>query len=379
MRGAGAIPTAAYIHVPFCRHRCGYCNFTLVARRDDLIESYIKAIQVELASLKHPRTVDSLFFGGGTPTHLSVDQLQRLVTAVREWFPLNHHAEFSVEANPTDITTEKATVLAELGVTRISLGVQSFADSKLELLERDHRADTITRCVQICQKHFRSVACDLIFGAPGETRTDWQRDINQLVALQPQHISTYGLTIEKGTSFWGRHQRNEFITVDEETDRAMYLDTIDRLATAGFEHYEISNFSLPNHRCQHNLVYWRGEPYYAAGPGAASYVNGVRRMNHRSTTTYLNRILSGQSPVAEVETLDDRERALERLVFALRMIEGVDRRQFQQACGWDIDDLIGHDLTQLAAHGMLDVSPNRIRLTREGIVVSDAVFAQLLG
>ena len=379
MKGAGAIPRAAYIHVPFCRHRCGYCNFTLVADRDDLMESYLQAIHLELARLEQPRPVDSLFFGGGTPTHLPADQLRQLVSSVRQWFHLSEQAEFSMEANPTDITAQKATLLAELGVTRVSLGVQSFADTKLQLLERDHRADTVNRCVSICQERFASVSCDLMFGVPGETRADWQQDVEQLISLRPQHISTYGLTIEKGTSFWMRRQRNELPAIDEETDRAMYLDTIDRLATAGYEHYEISNFSQPDHRCRHNLVYWRGEPYYAAGPGAASYVGGVRRMNHRSTTTYLKRVLAGESPVADVEELPDRDRALERLVFALRMIEGVDRQQFQDASGWKIEDLVDPQLEQLAELGMLAVSPDRVRLTRAGIVVSDAVFAQLLG
>lgn len=379
MKDAGAIPRAAYIHVPFCRHRCGYCNFTLVANRDDLIESYLQAIQLELSQQGPPREVDSLFFGGGTPTHLSTDQLTQLVTLVRQSFHLSAQAEFSMEANPSDITAEKVSLLAQLGVTRISLGVQSFDSKKLALLERDHRADTITRSVHLCQEHFSSVSCDLMFGVPGETRSDWQDDIDRLISLQPQHISAYGLTIEKGTSFWMRRQRNELPTIDEEIDRAMYLVTIDRLADAGYQQYEVSNFALPEHRCQHNLVYWRGEPYFAAGPGAASYVDGVRRMNHRSTTTYLKRLLSGESPVAEVEELSERERAVERLVFALRMIEGVNRQQFHQASGWKIEDLVGQELEHLADLGMLEVLPDRIRLTRAGIVVSDAVFAQLLG
>jgi len=371
-------PRAAYIHVPFCRHRCGYCNFTLIAGRDDLVEVYLQAVARELSWLETPREVDTLFIGGGTPTHLSRDQLQQLCATVKRWFPLASGHEFSVEANPLDLTKDKAELLASHGVNRVSLGVQSFSASKLELLERDHRGEQIVAAFEAARRTMRSVSLDLIFGTPGETPENWQSDLQQALALAPDHLSTYGLTFERGTSFWSRLQKNEIRQVTEEVDRSMYLMAIELLTRAGFEHYEVSNFAKPGHRCRHNEVYWAGETYYAAGPGAARYVEGRREMNHRSTTTYLQRVLADQSPVAEAETLSPEDSARERLVFGLRRLEGVDRDGFAAATGFGIDRLVGRSLAEFVRANLLEDNGSRIRLTRQGLLVSDSIWPEFL-
>ncbi len=334
-------PRAAYVHVPFCRRRCGYCNFTVVAGRDDLIADYLRAVELELRQLQTPREVDTLFFGGGTPTQLPPPALDRLCRLAREWFPLADGHEFSVEANPGDLDDARLAVLRASGVNRLSLGGQSFDDRMLECLERDHRAGQLRHALERCRPQFASLALDLIFAVPGETLEVWASDLRAAIAAGVDHVSTYGLTYDKGAAFWGRRKRGLLRPVDEELERAMYETAIDALTAAGLEHYEVSNFARPGHRCRHNEIYWQGESYFAVGPGAARYVDGWREMNHRSTTTYLQRVLAGQSPVAERERLPPPDAARERLVFGLRMLEGVARSEFAAATGFHIDDLVG--------------------------------------
>ena len=369
---------SAYIHVPFCARRCGYCNFTLVAGRDDLVEPYLEALARELSWLESPQPVETLFLGGGTPTHLTGERLLRLLGLVRQWHPLIGNGEFSVEANPEDLNRQTVETLAAHGVTRISLGAQSFDPRKLLALERQHSAEDIGRSVDLVRACGMEVSLDLIFAAPGETLDDWKRDLATAIELAPDHISTYGLTFERGARFWNRLQHGELHCADEELDRAMYQTAMDDLAAAGFEHYEVSNFAKPGKRCRHNEAYWLGDEYYAAGPGAARYLNGVRSTNHRSTTTYINRLSAGKSPWAESEQLSPRERALEVLVFALRRIEGVQRSWFQHKTGIGLDTLIGPVLPPLIASNLILDEQKRIRLTREGLFVSDAIFSRFL-
>lgn len=371
-------PRAAYIHVPFCRHRCGYCNFTLVAGRDDLIEHYLQAIAVELATLDTPREVDTLYFGGGTPTHLGMEQLQSLCETVLRWHPLAAGYEWTVEANPHDVTPERIELLRERGVNRLSLGGQSFHPANLRLLERDHDADQIRRAVALARAGEMQVGLDLIFATPGETLGQWHDDLRQALELQPEHVSTYGLTFEQGTAFWSRRMHGALKELDEDLACEMYLAALETLAAAGYEHYEISNFALPGLRSRHNETYWSGQGYYAAGPGAARYIDGVRSTNHRSTTTYLHRILAGESPVAEQEQLDPEARARERLIFALRRIEGIDRQEFLAETGYSIDQLSGEAIQEFITFGLLREQGNRIQLTRQGLLVSDSLWPEIL-
>jgi oxygen-independent coproporphyrinogen-3 oxidase len=371
-------PRAVYVHVPFCRHHCGYCNFTVAAGRDDLADAYLDAVEREMSLLGDPAEVDTLFIGGGTPTHLPLPQLRRLLSAVRRWFPPADGFEWSIEANPIDISPEKTDVLAEFGVNRISLGAQSFDASKLALLERDHRADDIRRAMEICRPRFASVSLDLIFGAPGESLEAWRADLRAALELAPDHLSTYGLTYERGTTFWGRRLRGELAPVEEETELVMYATAIDTLTTAGFEHYEVSNFARPGRRCRHNEVYWSGGRYYAVGPGAARYIGNVRSSNHRSTFTYIHRMLAGKSPVAESETLSPEEQAREKLVLGLRTMDGVSLTAFPRNAGYSAQELAGEAIVRFVNAGLLELRDDRLSLTREGLMISDALWSDLL-
>jgi oxygen-independent coproporphyrinogen-3 oxidase len=237
----------------------------------------------------------------------------------------------------------------------------------------------LEQAIERCRPLFPSLALDLIFAVPGETLQTWLADLEAAIAAGADHLSTYGLTFEKGAAFWGRRQRGQVQPVDEELERELYEAAINTLTAAGFEHYEVSNFARPGHRCRHNEAYWRGQSYFAVGPGAARYVDGWRETNHRSTTTWLNRVLAGQSPVAERERLPPADAARERLVFGLRMLEGVDRSSFAAATELEIDHLVGDALRRFVDQGLLEDTGDRIRLTRAGLLVSDALWPAFLG
>jgi oxygen-independent coproporphyrinogen-3 oxidase len=373
-----APPRAVYAHVPFCRHRCGYCNFTVVAGRADLRQAYLQALTREIRGLPTPLPVDTLYVGGGTPTELSPPDLVQLCDLLCTAFPPLSGYEWSIEANPLGLDRTKLEILRAAGVNRISLGVQSFHPRKLHLLERDHRADDVTSIFPHVRRQFPSVSIDMICAVPGESLAEWQADLRSALELGPDHLSVYGLTFEKGTTYWGRMRRGQLTPVEEEMQRAMLETTWDWLAKEGWDHYEVSNFARPGHRSRHNEVYWRGEPYFAVGPGASRYVDGRRETNHRSTTTYIRRVLSGRSPVADCEMLAPVDRAREMLVFRLRMTEGISRQEFRQRTGFELDALVGVPLRKFTDLGFLQDRDDRIRLTRAGLLVSDAMWPEFL-
>lgn len=369
---------SAYIHVPFCAHRCGYCDFTLVARRDELIDRYLRALAIELERLEWPRELETLFIGGGTPTHLSPRQLAELLDLLRRSFRLGEGYEFSVEANPAGLDSEKIDVLAAGGVNRVSLGVQSFDANILRLLERDHRRAGVLEAVERLKRRFDNISFDLIFGVPGQTLALWRETLRQAIDLGPRHVSTYGLTFEKGTSFWTRRRKGDLAPVPDDLERDMYAAAMDMLADAGFEQYEISSFARAGDRCRHNEVYWTGRPYYGFGPGAARYIDGRRETNHRSVTTWLKRTLAGQPAVGESEELTPEERAREAIVLGLRRCDGLERDEFRRRTGFDLDQFAGETIDRHQRGGLLETTGSHVRLTRAGRFVADTVIVDFL-
>jgi len=371
-------PRSAYIHVPFCAHRCGYCDFTLVARRDDLIDAFLDALAIDLSHLEKPREVDTLFFGGGTPTHLPAGQLERLLELALQWFRPVKGAEICVEANPAGLDDAKIAVLAAAGVNRVSLGVQSFDPKILELLERDHRRPQIISAVERLRPHVSNIGFDLIFGIPGQTISLWNETLDEALALRPTHLSTYGLTFEKGTTFYSRLSKGTLRRCEEESEREMYALAMDHLPAAGFEQYEISNFARPGFRSRHNEIYWKGLPFFGFGPGAARYIAGRRELNHRSVTTWIKRVQAGQSPIADSERLSPEEQARELVMLGLRRCEGIDLAEFHERTGFDLRQLGGEALPRHLRHGLLEETGGHVRLTREGRFLADTVVADFL-
>ena len=375
---ADAPPRAAYLHVPFCRRRCGYCNFTIVAGRDEWIDRYLAALQVELDRLEGPWPADTVFWGGGTPSHLPLKATRQLLEKTQATFPLEEHGEWTVEANPEDVDRDRCALWQAHGVTRVSLGVQSFQREKLAALDRVHTPDQAAAAVALCRRFGFTLSLDLIFAAPGESLSSWCDDLNEAVRLAPEHLSVYGLTIERGSPFYGRARRDELPLPAESVEREMYLAARHRLRDAGYEHYEISNYATPGFRCRHNETYWVGRPYFAAGPGAASFVAGVRRVNHGGVLAWMRRIEEGRSPVVEQEQLAPEAAARERLVLGLRRLEGVDGRAFRVETGFDIEQLAGDTLREYADQGWLACDAGRWRLTEVGILISDSLWHRVL-
>lgn len=376
--GGWAAPTAAYLHVPFCRHRCGYCNFSVVAGRDELAERYLAAIDRELSQLDRP-PVDTVFIGGGTPTHLAPGRLERLLQSVRQRLDLSPAAEWSVEANPEDITDEKLQLLQRYGVNRVSLGVQSFQADKLRVLERGHSGRSATAAIEQTAARIPNISIDLIFAAPEETVAVWQDDLSRALSLPIRHLSTYALTFEKGTSFWSRQRRGELAQAGESVELEMYELARRMTASAGMPQYEVSSFAVPGSQCRHNLAYWQGRGWYAAGPGAARFVGGRREVNHRSTTTYLRRIEAGESPVAESEPIGLEEYARERAAFGIRMLAGIDLQQLRRETGVDIRRLCAAGIDRSLKMDLLVETGSRLRLTDRGVRFADTVASDLLG
>jgi len=371
-------PHAVYIHIPFCAHHCGYCDFAVVTGRDHQIDLYLEALAAEMSTLAEPQSVRTLFLGGGTPTYLNVAQLERLLQLVRRWFRFADNWEFSVEANPRGLDAAKIAVLADHGVNRVSLGAQSFFPDLLKVLERDHDPAEVPDAVARIRRRVENVSMDLIFGVPGQTLPQWQGDLEQALALQPTHLSTYGLTFERGTRLWKQRRQGSLQSLDEDAELAMYLAALDELERRGFEHYEISSFARPGWRCRHNQVYWANEGYFGFGLGAARYVEGRREVNTRSLPDYLRRMLAGESATMQSEELSPRERAHETIAVQLRRAEGVCRPAFALQTGFALDALAGPTIARHVELGLLADDGQSVRLTRQGKCVADGVCAEML-
>ncbi len=374
------LPRTAYLHLPFCGHQCGYCDFAVTAGQDHLIELYLDALLMEVAADGPPRPVESLFLGGGTPTYLSATQLDRLLGALNSHFPQSPGTarEWSIESTPESLSPEKIAVLAAHGVNRISIGVQSFHAHLLSSLDRQHGVSQITQALEFVRPHIASVSLDLIFGAPGQTAAEWVADLETAIQYHPDHISAYGLTYEKGTPLWKARERGTVTPVSEDRELEFFLETYAKLPAAGYAPYEISNFATPDHECRHNQRYWANHAYYGYGVGAARYVGGRRELNVRDTTVYIRRVLAGESPTFQTELLDDDERAWETLAVQLRRTRGIDRAAFLSQTGYELDNLASEAIANLVEHDLLDTTPTHLALTPRGRCVADGVVEQLL-
>jgi oxygen-independent coproporphyrinogen-3 oxidase len=387
MLSMNAAPRHVYVHVPFCRHRCGYCDFALVAGRDDLIDRYFAALEPELERVPKasPSTGEpaclkpaTLYVGGGTPSHLGPDGLRRLFAVLRGRLEIAVGAEVTVEANPLDVTDAFVIATRECGATRVSLGGQSLDEATLRALDRDHGPDDVRAAVGRLLDAGLAVNLDLMTAAPGQSLAAVERDLDAAVALGVQHVSVYCLTWEKGTAFEAARRRGDLRPADEGLERVMFETAIDRLEAAGFEHYEVSNFARPGHRCRHNEAYWDLRPWEAFGPGAARFDGRTRITNHRSPTTWMKGVLAAGECVGDVDAMTDEAAARERLVVGLRRRDGVARAAFRAASGFELDPLAGSVIAGWVAQGLATDDGEVVRLTRAGLLVSDGLWADVL-
>lgn len=371
-------PISAYVHVPFCRHRCAYCNFSLMANRDDLIDRFLFALATEMSRLETARSVQTIFIGGGTPSLLSDLQTERLCETIRHWLPIENTGEWTIEANPLDITEHRCALWRSLGINRISIGGQSFHQGKLCRLDRDHTPEQLISCLKTAISNFDSVSLDLIFACPDETLMIWNEDLEQAIRSGIQHISTYGLTIEKGAAFWGLQQRGELKALDEDLELTLYRTAIERLTHAGFQHYEISNFAKPEYQCRHNESYWRGRSWWAFGASAARFVAGVRSVNHRGTLEYIRRIEQRRSPIAEMDVLTPEQVIRERLVFGMRQIQGICWSELVQDAPNCLVEELRRNVDRHISEGWMVQDGEQLRLSERGLFVSDSLWREYL-
>lgn len=374
----GPRPIAAYLHIPFCYRRCGYCNFSLLSDREDLHEVFVDAILKELTWLETPQPVQTIFLGGGTPSILNPGLMERLLQGIRHWLALEGIGEWSIEANPRDLNPTNLKLWRDFGINRVSIGGQSFQDRKLQVLQRDHTASELAQAIEAASKIMPRVSLDLIFAAPGESIHEWQADLHKSLESPIGHISTYGLTFEKGSKFYGQLQRQQITKVDEQVELDMYNLAIDTLSYHGFQHYEISNFARDGQLCQHNQAYWNSDRWWGFGPSAACYLGNHRCVNHMGTIQYLKRIEKNQSPIDQQEELSLDQQCRERFVFGMRQLQGVDWNNLKAGFPILTTQAIEQAIQKHVDQGWILWDGPRVRLTRSGLVLSDGLWHEYL-
>ena len=366
-----------YVHVPFCSVRCGYCDFNTYTA-DELGEGATRASFADtavaevrrMAATLGSRAVETVFFGGGTPTQLPAQDLVRVLRAIDDAMGLAPGAEVTTEANPDSVEPSSLQTLRDGGFTRISFGVQSAVPHVLATLDRTHDPERVPQAVRWAREAgFDQLSLDLIYGTPGESLADWERSLDQAVALEPDHVSAYALIVEDGTAFARKVRRGEVIMPDDDETAEKYLLADERLTSAGLGWYELSNWARDESaQCRHNLLYWRSDDWWGIGPGAHSHVAGRRWWNVKHPAAYAGRLAAGRSPELDAELVDDATGLLEQVMLRTRLREGVPTSLVASR---------GSVLADLARRGLVDVGPDRVVLTLEGRLLADAVVRDL--
>jgi oxygen-independent coproporphyrinogen III oxidase len=370
-----------YIHIPFCATRCHYCNFATGGYESELALRYTAAVREEIARSdvsNNPmmRRVDTIYFGGGTPTTLTVEQISSLIETCRLRFDVASDSEITVEANPGSISQNYLEELRSAGLNRLSFGVQSFDDDELRMIGRTHSAEEAREAVRTARAAgFANVSIDLIAGLPEQKMETWRRNIEEAFALAPDHLSVYLLELYKDAPLLHRINRGELRAVDDELTVEMYFALVDEAERRGFEHYEISNWARPGFESRHNLKYWTGAPYWAFGISAAGYDGLARWSNTRNIHEYLDKVESSQTPVAERTELDDEDRQSENLFLRLRLKDGVDLDEHLRRFGVNALERYRDEIERLREAGLVELSENRLKISRAGAVLANEVFA----
>ena len=367
-----------YVHLPFCPYICPYCDFAKWPHRRSAAERYLRALNAEIDARIVPgeEACETVFLGGGTPNTYAGGDIAELLDHLRERFPGSANRETTIEVNPELVHGEALSAYENAGITRVSIGVQSFVPEEIATLGRRHTPEDVRRVVQLCREcgDF-SVSLDLIFAVPGQSPESWRRSLQNAIDLGVDHVSTYGLTIEPGTPYekWHERQPGEFFDDAHEAD--LYEIAIGMLEAAGYEQYEISNFARPGHRSAHNANYWANGEYVGLGVGAASYLGGVRSVHTRELETYVSAALERREIPSESERLEGAQRAGEAVMLALRTAQGVSLHAFKERYGVDFLQFYAPVVERYRADGLLEIDETHARLTRHGRFVANDVCA----
>lgn len=378
---------AVYIHIPFCVQKCRYCDFLSGPAHLDKLDEYIDMLCVEMEQYKEfvkEYKIRSIFLGGGTPSILSASQIKRVMTALQEKIigdRLIYGAEVTIESNPGTLTEEKLNAYLELGINRISMGLQSTFDDELRNLGRIHTYEAFLDGYELARKAgFKNINVDLMSGLPNQTLEKWETTLKRIVDLKPEHISAYSLIIEEGTEFekiYGTEE-GEAELPDEELDRIMYQKTKELLKKSGYERYEISNYAKPGFESRHNCSYWTGIEYLGLGLGASSLIQKKRYRNEDKMRYYLEKLSKNQSVQKLEEELEPEDEMVEFMILGLRMMNGVQIEEFRRRFGQNIDSVYGEMIQKLEKLQMLEENNGWLRLTEKGIDVSNEVFTNFL-
>ena len=370
-------PTSAYVHIPFCTQICYYCDFSKVFIKNQPVDSYLEHLIEEYHSydIKKLRT---LYIGGGTPTALSAPQLAFLLEKLTDKLDLSYLEELTIEANPGDLDQEKIAVLKDSPVNRVSLGVQTFNDRMLKQIGRSHlEKDIYENIANLKKAGFDNISIDLIYALPKQTMEDVKTNVAKAIALDIPHISLYSLILENHTVFMNRMRRGKLPLPKEDLEAEMFEYIIAELEKAGFEHYEISNFSKPGFESRHNLMYWDNAEYYGIGAGASGYVDGVRYKNHGPIRHYLQAVEAGNARVQE-EVLTLNEKMEEEMFLGLRKKSGVSKKRFEEKFGLSFENLYGAVVSELTEQGLLVADRDIVRMTKQGLFLGDTVAEKFI-
>ena len=374
-----------YLHIPFCKSKCAYCDFYSLSGKEVRMDAYLKALCANLTEMEssvQARTVDTVYVGGGTPSFFGDKRLRVLLNTVTKTFRLDKDCEFTVECNPESVTKALVRTLRRCGVNRVSLGMQSANDSELKAVGRPHSFEQVQDAVKLLRKGgMQNLSLDLIYGLPGQTDASWRESVEAALALAPEHLSLYALTLEEGTPLWRRREQADLADDDAQAER--YLWAVDRLAQAGYVQYEISNFARPGYESRHNLKYWLGEEYVGFGPSAHSDFGGCRYSYVSDLETYIEGMSTGAPIVAESEQIPEPERAREYLIFRLRTTRGVSAEEYRRRFRMDFGPM-QKKLEEFAAQGWAvseagQTPEQRLwHFTPKGFLLSNQLIGQLL-
>lgn len=370
-------PTSAYVHIPFCTQICYYCDFSKVFIKNQPVDSYLEHLLEEFRSYDIQK-LRTLYIGGGTPTALSAPQLEVLLDGLTKNLDLSLLEELTIEANPGDLDEDKIAVLKDSAVNRVSLGVQTFDDKMLKKIGRSHlEKDIYENIDRLKLAGFDNISIDLIYALPGQTMEQVKDNVAKAISLDIPHMSLYSLILENHTVFMNRMRRGKLPLPKEELEAEMFEYIITELEQAGFEHYEISNFSKPGFESRHNLMYWDNAEYYGIGAGASGYVNGVRYKNHGPIRHYLNAVEAGNARITE-EHLSQREQMEEEMFLGLRKKSGVSMARFEEKFGRSFDGLYGEIVRDLVQQGLMQIDGDRVRMTKRGLFLGDTVAERFI-
>lgn len=370
-------PRAAYVHIPFCTQICHYCDFSKVFIKNQPVDDYLRALLAEIRAYE-PGPVDTLYIGGGTPSALSASQLEFLLEGLASIFDMSQVQEWTLEANPGDLSQDKIEVMANAGLNRISLGVQTFNDRELRQIGRMHQEkDIYDNIDRLKVAGFHNISIDLIYALPNQTMEQVKTNVQKALALDIPHMSLYSLILENHTVFMNRMRRGQLNLPQEDLEVDMFHYIINSLKEAGYDHYEISNFCRPGYESRHNLMYWDNAEYYGLGAGASGYLNGVRYRNHGPIRHYLNAVEAGNARVYE-EKLSLKEQMEEELFLGLRKRAGVSIQRFEQKFQRSFEDIYGAIVAQMLEEGLLIREGDRLRTSQKGLFLGDTVAERFI-